>query len=106
MKQTKLWKMHWVTLAVLLALPLSNEAQFATRNKRWPLRGPGMWAVPRELPQLYREFDGIDFGHAHLDELGVALGQAAGGDQSAAATVFFHEGHIGQGAEAFLDGGA
>ena len=25
-----------------------------------------MWAVPRELPQLYREFNGIDFGHAHL----------------------------------------
>ena len=22
----------------------------------------------RELPQLYREFDGIDFGHAHLAE--------------------------------------
>jgi hypothetical protein len=27
-----------------------------------------MWAVPRELPQLYREFNGIDFGHAHLAE--------------------------------------
>jgi len=27
-----------------------------------------MWEVPRELPKLYREFNGIDFGHAHLGE--------------------------------------
>jgi hypothetical protein len=27
-----------------------------------------MWVLERELPQLYREFNGIDFGHAHLAE--------------------------------------
>jgi hypothetical protein len=27
-----------------------------------------MWALKRQLPQLYREFNGIDFGHAHLAE--------------------------------------
>lgn len=27
-----------------------------------------MWQLERELPQLYREFNGIDFGHAHIAE--------------------------------------
>ena len=44
------------------------EAQWVTRDHRWPTRGPWQWAVSRELPQLYREFNGIDFGHAHLAE--------------------------------------
>lgn len=43
-------------------------AQWVTRDARWPPHGPWMWAVPRELPELYREFNGIDFGHAHLAE--------------------------------------
>ena len=42
------------------------QAQFVTRDHRWPTRGPWMWALSKELPQLYREFNGIDFGHAHL----------------------------------------
>jgi mono/diheme cytochrome c family protein len=42
--------------------------QWVTRDHRWQPRGPWKWAVMRELPQLYREFNGIDFGHAHLAE--------------------------------------
>jgi mono/diheme cytochrome c family protein len=44
------------------------RSQWVTRDHRWQPRGPWKWAVPRELPQLYREFNGIDFGHAHLAE--------------------------------------
>jgi hypothetical protein len=39
-----------------------------TRDHRWQPRGPWKYAVMRQLPQLYREFNGIDFGHAHLAE--------------------------------------
>lgn len=54
--------------ALLLVLLLTAPAlgQWATRDERWHPRGPWNWAVSRELPQLYREFNGIDFGHAHL----------------------------------------
>jgi len=38
------------------------------RDHRWQPRGPWKDAVMRDLPQLYREFNGIDFGHAHLAE--------------------------------------
>jgi hypothetical protein len=41
---------------------------FAQRNHRFYLRGPWNWAVYRHLPELYTEFNGIDFGHAHLAE--------------------------------------
>jgi mono/diheme cytochrome c family protein len=44
------------------------SSQWATRDHRWQPRGPWKWAVMHELPQLYREFNGIDFGHAHLAE--------------------------------------
>lgn len=43
-------------------------AQWVTRDHRQGTRGPWMWALPRELPELYREFNGIDFGHAHIAE--------------------------------------
>src|SRR5919108_1727709 len=42
--------------------------QWTTRDHRWQPRGPWKWTVMRQLPQLYREFNGIDFGHAHLAE--------------------------------------
>lgn len=60
----------WQGLAVLLvALPwLSANSEFVTRDKRWPTRGPWMWELPRQLPNLYWEFNGIDFGHAHVGE--------------------------------------
>ncbi|MBI3300971.1 MAG: hypothetical protein HYZ72_02680 [Deltaproteobacteria bacterium] len=38
------------------------------RNHRFYLRGPWNWAVSRHLPELQKEFNGIDFGHAHLAE--------------------------------------
>jgi mono/diheme cytochrome c family protein len=41
---------------------------WVSRDHRWQPRGPWKWAVMRALPQLYREFNGIDFGHAHLAE--------------------------------------
>lgn len=53
-------------LAFVVIGSLPAHGQFVSRDYRWPTRGPWMWAVPRELPKLYREFNGIDFGHAHL----------------------------------------
>ncbi|MGH7961229.1 MAG: hypothetical protein ACRERD_05310 [Candidatus Binatia bacterium] len=65
----------YITLrACLLILLLPSLATaslwewFVQRDHRWPPRGPWLWAVSQELPQLYREFNGIDFGHAHLAE--------------------------------------
>ena len=49
-------------------MPLADGSEWVTRDKHWYIRGPWIWAVPRELPQLSREFNGIDFGHAHLAE--------------------------------------
>jgi hypothetical protein len=46
----------------------SVDAQWVTRDERWPMRGPWLWAVYKELPQFYRELNGIDFGHAYLAE--------------------------------------
>jgi mono/diheme cytochrome c family protein len=43
-------------------------SQWVRRDHRWQPRGPWKYAVMRDLPQLYREFNGIDFGHAHLGE--------------------------------------
>jgi mono/diheme cytochrome c family protein len=44
------------------------ESQWVRRDHRRQPRGPWRWALERELPQLYREFNGIDFGHTHLAE--------------------------------------
>lgn len=55
-------------LIAVMARPPASRAQWTTRDHRWPPRGPWNWALPRELPQLSREFNGIDFGHAHLAE--------------------------------------
>jgi mono/diheme cytochrome c family protein len=41
---------------------------WVTRDHRAQPRGPWRYAIQKELPQLYREFNGIDFGHAHLAE--------------------------------------
>lgn len=38
------------------------------RNHLFYLRGPWNWSISHHLPELYREFNGIDFGHAHLAE--------------------------------------
>ncbi len=47
---------------------VSFGSQWTTRDHRWQPRGAWKWAVMRGLPALYREFNGIDFGHAHLAE--------------------------------------
>jgi mono/diheme cytochrome c family protein len=49
-------------------LPPVKVSPWVTRDRRWQPRGPWKYAIMRELPQLYREFNGIDFGHAHLAE--------------------------------------
>lgn len=56
--------------AVIASCLLTSVApgQWVTRDERWQPRGPWNWSVPRQLPELYREFNGIDFGHAHLAE--------------------------------------
>ena len=41
---------------------------WVTRDHRAQPRGPWRYAIQKALPQLYREFNGIDFGHAHLGE--------------------------------------
>jgi hypothetical protein len=55
-------------LLVFLGTTLPTSGEWVTRDKRWQPRGPWNWALPRELPKLFREFNGIDFGHAHLAE--------------------------------------
>jgi hypothetical protein len=55
-------------LLSLLVGVLPAQGQWVTRDHRWQDRSRANWALPRELPALYREFNGIDFGHAHLAE--------------------------------------
>ena len=47
---------------------IERPASWITRDHRRAPRGPWNWAVERRLPELFREFNGIDFGHAHLGE--------------------------------------
>ncbi len=47
------------------------------RNHLFYLRGPWNWSITRQLPELYREFNGIDFGHAHLAETLLQTNDAA-----------------------------
>ena len=58
-------------LFVLLLPSLATAALwewFEQRNHLFYLRGPWNWALYRTLPELSAEFNGIDFGHAHLAE--------------------------------------
>ncbi len=60
-------------LCTLLLLPpqVSTAGLWAwlePRNQLFYLRGPWNRAVARQLPELQKEFNGIDFGHAHLAE--------------------------------------
>jgi hypothetical protein len=57
-----------LVVALILALASAADAQWVTRDARWQLRGEWNWSLSRQLPELYREFNGIDFGHAHLAE--------------------------------------
>jgi hypothetical protein len=65
----------FVTLCVYLyvlllpSLALASQGEwFEQRNHLFYLRGPWTWALYRTLPDLSAEFNGIDFGHAHLAE--------------------------------------
>jgi hypothetical protein len=40
-------------------LPFADGSEWVTRDKRWYIRGPSNWAVPRELPQLFYEFNAL-----------------------------------------------
>ena len=62
------------TLVLLIALACAPLAwsRFVKRDHRWPFRGPWMFRLQKELPQLSNEFNGIDFGHAHLAETLIA----------------------------------
>lgn len=64
----RLRRLGLIVLAVPAMLAASANAQWVRRDHRWPPHGAWNWALSRELPQLYREFNGIDFGHAHLAE--------------------------------------
>ena len=68
MKEKRVFGVMLTIMFVLAAAVPNMEAQFVTRDQRWYTRGPWMWALTRELPDLYIEFNGIDFGHAHLGE--------------------------------------
>ncbi len=68
MKPRPLLLVSFSLILVLTTGVLSALAQWVTRDERWPTRGPWLWAVYRELPQFYRELNGIDFGHAYLAE--------------------------------------
>jgi hypothetical protein len=64
-----------ITLRALLCVVLFPGLALASlgewleqRNHLFYLRGPWNWAVYRTLPELTTEFNGIDFGHAHLAE--------------------------------------
>jgi hypothetical protein len=57
-----------ITLALAFVAAAPASAQWTARNERFHMRGPWNWSLNRELNQLYREFNGIDFGHAHLAE--------------------------------------
>lgn len=58
----------WCVSSLAVAAMLIACSGWVTRTERWQPRGEWNWAVSRELPQLFREFNGIDFGHAHLGE--------------------------------------
>src|SRR6266850_7295087 len=60
-----------VCLLVLLLPRLATASLgewFEQRNHLFYLRGPWNWALYHNLSELYEEFNGIDFGHAHLAE--------------------------------------
>src|SRR5712692_5477182 len=68
MKHRSIFLVSLGFVLLLIAGVITAAAQWVTRDERWPMRGPWLWAVYRELPQFYRELNGIDFGHAYLAE--------------------------------------
>jgi hypothetical protein len=72
--------------AALLLIPyapvIAAPSRWATRDVRAAPRGPWRGALAHELPRLYREFNGIDFGHAHLGETLLRTTKAAEVDRA------------------------
>jgi hypothetical protein len=71
---------------LFLFLPLYADASLwnwlEQRNHLFYLRGPWNWSISRYLPELHREFNGIDFGHAHLAETLLQTNNAAAIEQA------------------------
>lgn len=44
------------------------SSAWTQRDERWQPRGPWKWSIRDRQPELWVEFNGIDFGHAHLAE--------------------------------------
>ena len=56
------------SLILLLLATLLACAQFESRDRRFYYRAPWNYALRENLPDLDIEFNGVDFGHAHLYE--------------------------------------
>lgn len=65
---TRSWAVPPLAAALLVVLFVPTAAPATMRGLRAVPRGPWRGALGRELPRLYREFNAIDFGHAHLAE--------------------------------------
>jgi hypothetical protein len=59
----------YLCVLLLPSLALASLGEWVEqRDHLFYLRGPWNWALYRNLPVLSAEFNGIDFGHAHLAE--------------------------------------
>lgn len=57
-----------IAITTILSLPLLSCTGFIQRDERDSYYGEWNYAVPEKLPELFIEFNGINFGHAHLAE--------------------------------------
>lgn len=64
------------SLILLLLSTLLACAQFEPRDRRFYYRAPWNYALRESLPDLDSEFNGVDFGHAHLYETLLVTGAA------------------------------
>ena len=69
----------------------SWQEWFEQRDHLFYLRGSWNWAVYYNLPELYMEFNGIDFGHAHLAETLLRTDDATAVEQARHEIVAFIE---------------
>lgn len=68
MKPLKLRVALWILGAAGCSASGDSTGSWVQRDERWQPRGAWNWAVRDRLPALFAEFNGIDFGHAHLAE--------------------------------------
>ncbi len=83
-----------IVLLVLLVPSIayaSWQEWFEQRNHLFYLRGPWNGSVYYKLPELYTEFNGIDFGHAHLAETLLRTDDATAVEQARQEIVSFIE---------------